>query len=757
MQFADFDVMDHQGVNRAMIPKEKILLVDDHPLNLKLLQGTLAGDYSVLSAADGAGALEIANSQDPPDLILLDIMMPGLDGYEVCEKLKSNERTKHIPVIFLTARNEEEAESRGFVVGGVDYIVKPFHPNLVKARVRTHLDLKRHRDRLEDLVQQRTAELRKSNRVLQAEIDERRRYQEALQKATNELERRVQERTEALSSSNTLLKKEIVERRRSEEALKESQAYLGAVMAAMQTAMIIIDAEDRRVVDANPFATQLLGCGLEQLRGEAWDRYIHPEVSASGSSGASAGHGAETDCILRTPHDHQVHVRRTTADLKVRNRLYAVESLADITDMKNLLKEQEIDIELAKKILRTVNGVPPRYIPLTKDLVLFVDGVSIPCHKEGGDHFFVRPIQGDGSAENGKTLMSLKDQSGHKVGCILRSIVTDLLHHELSLHGPPLLEETVTQLNRTICRSKLFEGDDFFTSMNVEIDHGSLTLRYVSTGHPPFLLIREDTVISLPDRRGMGNNIPVPVSDKAAFSAGEYQLREGDKWIFYTDGLTEMPQKNRKRTLSVEELEAATARLIMEKGMSSVSDIALGLLGAVAEMSGEEVSPSQGNTSNDDITLVWMEIENRGRRREEVCRPKDKEQVSGSVDRLTKRISVELRREGYSSMQPRIRAVLEEAMLNAWIHGNREDPDKNITVRWRWGNDLHLEVIDEGDGFDCGSVPDPTSGENVTRTSGRGIFIMRYFADAVTWEGNGRHVVASFRRRSVGAEKTGLA
>lgn len=85
-----------------------------------------------MSATNGKGALDTANSADPPDLILLDIMMPGLDGYEVCERLKSNEKTRHIPVIFLTGRNEEEAESRGFNVGGVDYIVKPFHPNLVK-------------------------------------------------------------------------------------------------------------------------------------------------------------------------------------------------------------------------------------------------------------------------------------------------------------------------------------------------------------------------------------------------------------------------------------------------------------------------------------------------------------------------------------------------------------------------------------------------------------------------------------------------
>lgn len=740
-----------------MASKERILLVDDHPLNVKLLQATLSSEYFVLSATNGMGALDIANSADPPDLILLDIMMPGLNGYEVCERLKSSERTRRIPVIFLTARKEEEAESRGFVVGGVDYIVKPFHPNLVKARVRTHLDLKRHRDRLEELVHLRTAELQKSNEELQAEIEERRRFQAALQKATDELERRVQERTEALSTSNALLQQEIVERKRSEEALKESQAYLGAVMATMQTAMIVINSETRKVVDANPFATKLIGCRLDRLKGQDWDGYLYPEASACGHAERPARNVIDTDCILRSTNDHPVYVRRTAADLKIRNRVYTVESLADVTDIKNLLKEQEIDIGLAKKILRMANGDPPRHIPLSEDLVLFVDAVSIPCNKEGGDHFFVRNLSGNGSA--GKTVMSLKDQSGHKVGCILRSIITDLLHNAmLAPHGGSVLEDTITRLNQTICRAGLFESDDFFTSMNVEIDHETLKLRYVSTGHPPFLLIRGGAIITLPDGEGVGNNIPIPVTDRAVFSAGEYQLREGDKWIFYTDGLIEMPQKKRKKTLSAEELKAVTAQLISRDGCSSVSDIALGLLEAVSEMSGEEVSPgSVNNTSNDDITLVWMEIERRSHCLEEVCRPNDTDDACDCVDRLMNRLSAGLRPTEVPSLESRIRPVLEEAIMNAWIHGNRKDPDKNITVRWRWGNDVHLEVIDEGDGFDYESIPDPRLSENVAKTSGRGIFVMRFFADAVSWEDRGRHVVASFRMRPRALAGDGMA
>ena len=107
---------------------------------------------------DGETALEDIN-ENPPDLILLDIMMPGMDGYEVCRRLKADPETESLPVIFLTALTDAQEEARGLELGAVDYITKPFNPALVKARVRNHLELKRHRDHLEELVEERTREI----------------------------------------------------------------------------------------------------------------------------------------------------------------------------------------------------------------------------------------------------------------------------------------------------------------------------------------------------------------------------------------------------------------------------------------------------------------------------------------------------------------------------------------------------------------------------------------------------------------------
>lgn len=119
--------------------KARILIVDDEKMNLKVLADLLKEDYSPVLARSGAQALKHALSDNPPDLILLDVVMPEMGGYEVIKALKNNNRTKNIPVIFVTALNSIEDEEQGLRLGAVDYITKPFSPPIVKIRVRNHL------------------------------------------------------------------------------------------------------------------------------------------------------------------------------------------------------------------------------------------------------------------------------------------------------------------------------------------------------------------------------------------------------------------------------------------------------------------------------------------------------------------------------------------------------------------------------------------------------------------------------------------
>ncbi len=153
--------------------KPTVLVIDDTPENLSLMQALLRDRYKVKGANNGLTGLRIAQSDTPPDLIMLDIMMPGIDGYEVCRRLKADVLTRDIPVIFLTAKSEIEDETQGFALGAVDYITKPISPSVALARVRTHLMLKQSADFLRD-----------QNEFLETEVQKRTRDLSAIQDVT---------------------------------------------------------------------------------------------------------------------------------------------------------------------------------------------------------------------------------------------------------------------------------------------------------------------------------------------------------------------------------------------------------------------------------------------------------------------------------------------------------------------------------------------------------------------------------------------
>ncbi len=156
-----------------MIPKSSILVVDDTPDNLILMSELLKDYYKIKVANSGEKALKIAQSSTPPDLILLDVMMPDIDGYEVCKQLKANAQTRHIPIIFLTAKSDVTDETKGLELGATDYITKPINPAIVMARVKTHLDMKMMQDFL-----------RNQNNFLESEIEKRTREVAAIQDVT---------------------------------------------------------------------------------------------------------------------------------------------------------------------------------------------------------------------------------------------------------------------------------------------------------------------------------------------------------------------------------------------------------------------------------------------------------------------------------------------------------------------------------------------------------------------------------------------
>lgn len=146
-------------MNETVAQRSRILLVDDAPENLRILSESLREDYTIMFAKNGPAALRLAMGDPPPDLILLDVIMPCMNGYEVCRRLKEEPTTRDIPIMFITAQNEETDEATGLSLGAQDYIAKPFRVSLVRNRVANQPKYKRYRDHLNDLVHERTRQL----------------------------------------------------------------------------------------------------------------------------------------------------------------------------------------------------------------------------------------------------------------------------------------------------------------------------------------------------------------------------------------------------------------------------------------------------------------------------------------------------------------------------------------------------------------------------------------------------------------------
>jgi PAS domain S-box-containing protein len=255
----------------------EIMVIDDNPTILKLLSKILVEKgYVVRPAVDGAMALESVTAH-LPDLILLDVKMTDLDGFQVCRILKSKAYSKDIPIIFISALDDTEQKIEGFKAGGVDYITKPFQSDEVLARVKTHLELRELTERLEQKVDERTTELTQANLYLQSEIAQRIRTEQALQQAHDNLELMVEKRTAELSMKNRQLTIALDKRRKTEQALRQSEITYRTIFETTACATMIIE-QDATLSLVNTEFENLTGYTKEQIEGKIkWTKFIVKE------------------------------------------------------------------------------------------------------------------------------------------------------------------------------------------------------------------------------------------------------------------------------------------------------------------------------------------------------------------------------------------------------------------------------------------------------------------------------------------------
>jgi len=245
-------------------PLADILIVDDIPDNLRVLsQVLLEQGYRVRKATNGQFALNSAQLM-PPDLILLDVMMPELDGYEACRFLKADERTREIPIIFITARDDIQSKLMGFEVGGLDYITKPFDVEEVIVRVSTQIKI----SRLQKELQLQKHQLEQKNQQLEQEVSDRIAAQTQLQMLNQELETKVEERTQELKQRN----KELVSlHKKLEISLKKEQS-----LSEMKSRLITtISHEFRTPLTVIMTSNELIKYKIDQQKTDNLDRHIN--------------------------------------------------------------------------------------------------------------------------------------------------------------------------------------------------------------------------------------------------------------------------------------------------------------------------------------------------------------------------------------------------------------------------------------------------------------------------------------------------
>ena len=365
--------------------KERILIVDDTPANIDVLGAILMQEYDISVAVNGPMALDILSSS-PPDLILLDIMMPGMDGYEVAKRIRSDEKTAGIPVIFVTAKSDEEDEAAGFDVGAVDYIRKPVNSSVTLARIKSQLELKHYRDQLARMVAQKTSQVVSSREALAHE-------KEKLNKTTK-----------TLASSR--------------ESARRNQAYFRELFMNSPHGIILVG-PDNRIINANKSFANLVGYDAAEIIDQETGSFsvsqslkdAHKALTQEALTRGSVS--IETCCFHRS--GFQIHVSAMAFPVKIDDRIQGVFIFYENISQRKLFEEK-----LKHQAFHdALTGIPNR--------LLFTERLDCAIEKQKkSSHFQFAVLLIDLDR-----FKSINDSLGHQAGDTLLQLVTKKIREHL--------------------------------------------------------------------------------------------------------------------------------------------------------------------------------------------------------------------------------------------------------------------------------------------------------------------------------------
>ena len=393
-----------------------IMIVDDEPENLRVL-GTLLSDqdYTVRSFTSGKTALESARS-DPPNIFLIDIRMPGMDGYELCSHLKATDHLKNRPILFLSAIDEVKGKIKAFELGCADYITKPFHPEEVLARLQTHLELYQNRKSLKSL-----------NEVL---------------------EDRVQERTAELIETNKNLMEEIKSRRSAEHGLQKSEEKYRRIVRTANEGIITAD-KNFKITYANQMAMDLLKCPHEQIIGKQALDFIFDDDRAlmeEQFKDRMAGKPGTYECKIRCQDETYVWVIVAASPILDTMGKFqgSVVMLTDITERK--ASENGL-----KKALEELSQLKER---IEADCIYLQEEIKL-------EHNFEEII---GSSDALRYVLYRVEQVATTDSTVLifgetgtgKELIARAIHSRSDLSRKPLIKVNCTAIPETLTESELF-------------------------------------------------------------------------------------------------------------------------------------------------------------------------------------------------------------------------------------------------------------------------------------------------------------
>ncbi|MBI9104932.1 MAG: SpoIIE family protein phosphatase [Spirochaetales bacterium] len=752
------EIPAHQQTTETL---PRLLVVDDQPVNIQALYEIFHRDHEIFMATSGKQALEMCRN-NPPDLILLDVVMPELGGLEVCWLLKQNCETRDIPIIFVTAMNSSDDETAGFAAGAVDFITKPVNPVVVRARVHTHLTLKYQADLLRSFVQNLTSQImineqtaielkealnlsERANSLMEGREIRIRQIKEEINKLSRDLGRGdiyanadsdeiyggLISAEDSWKNALSLAEDAEIARREALESNEQLSLIKMAVNCSSDAIAISTTTGDFYYIN-NTFSS-LLGYQVDRLAelpidllfdNEKVPDFVFQSITTGMTWQGRVGMYKNDNIVLPVS-------LRTSPFKDDRDNILGI--IWSITDISSQLESEEkinlythkieSDLEDKKEMLKKATFLQKSLIQQTIPLLenLNIHALFMPCENLGGDFF--RILKG---ISEEKLVIIIGDCTDHGIKASMdASLLTSLISPNLNI----LYQDNRTDLflsNISKEYMKMSDEDQFPTMLAMVIDINSGDVYYSNANSELPLIQKGESIEKLEKAAGMH----IGYFNDPEYERKHFILQPGDRLQFFSDAITELRKADNKL------LGYSGLKEILFQCKGHGLSIFTSLIDLLKKESGQF-------PLNDDTTLIQIDY----------LSPKKEQYEFQTMElwsEIHKKIKKTLDELDYTFDEiEKIGIGIDELCINAFLHGNKSDCSKTVIIHALMDcRKVVFTVEDEGSGFDPESIPDPTKNlEELNQndveeefTHGRGIWITRNFFDSVEYNDKGNIV-----------------